>query len=284
MTTTKLEKNELLPNLIIIGAMKCGTVSLHRYLSLHPDIAMSPIDELDFFVEEKNWHRGLEWYSSHFKRSAKIVGERSTGYTKFPTFKGVPEKMFNLIPDAKLIYCIRDPIDRIVSQYVHWIARGYENRPFNKAVIDNFPENPYIQYSRYYMQVEQYLKYFVTSQIYILHLEQLAHNRRETLRSIFRFLEVDPEIERDEFDNVFHQSKNLKQSTWFRKQFGSMRGMVRLEKIAPMLFKRSIRRPQVSEQMREKLLEVLNPEMNQVKLEFEEPRFAQPIMVQKLNQ
>jgi hypothetical protein len=52
---TKIDVQTRLPNLVIIGAMKCGTVSLHQYLALHPETCMSSIDEVDFFVEELNW-------------------------------------------------------------------------------------------------------------------------------------------------------------------------------------------------------------------------------------
>ena len=57
----------MLPNLIVIGAAKCGTTSLHRYLDLHPEIAMTKAKELDFFVEDRNWQRGLGWYESQFR-------------------------------------------------------------------------------------------------------------------------------------------------------------------------------------------------------------------------
>jgi hypothetical protein len=55
-----------LPNLIIIGAMKGGTTSLHYYLNLHPQIWMSREKELYFFVSERNWNKGIEWYKSNF--------------------------------------------------------------------------------------------------------------------------------------------------------------------------------------------------------------------------
>lgn len=74
----------MLPNLIIIGAMKCGTTSLHSYLSLHPEIKMSRQKELDFFVDRYNWHRRIDWYQSQFKGKAKIYGKSSPNYSKYP--------------------------------------------------------------------------------------------------------------------------------------------------------------------------------------------------------
>jgi hypothetical protein len=75
--------------------MKCGTVSLHQYLALHPETCMSSIDEVDFFVEELV--NGLTWHQNHF-RLCSSHRERSTNYTKYPTFQGVPARMHTLIP------------------------------------------------------------------------------------------------------------------------------------------------------------------------------------------
>ena len=63
---------ENLPNTIVIGAGKCGTTSLHYYLSLHPDIYMSAEKELNFFATERNWRKGIDWYRSNFRTAARF--------------------------------------------------------------------------------------------------------------------------------------------------------------------------------------------------------------------
>ena len=93
----------MLPNLIVIGAAKCGTTSLHEYLNEHPEISMSSEKELYFFVEEKNLGKGLAWYESQFDPSAPVRGESSPGYSALPLYRGVPERMAETIPDAKLV-------------------------------------------------------------------------------------------------------------------------------------------------------------------------------------
>ena len=90
----------MLPNLIVIGAAKCGTTSLHEYLDAHPEIAMSREKELYFFIEEKNWNKGLAWYESNFDPHARVRGESSPGYTVFPLYQGVPERMAAIVPNA----------------------------------------------------------------------------------------------------------------------------------------------------------------------------------------
>jgi len=95
-------KKVQLPNLIVIGAQKSGTTSLHHYLSLHPEIMMSKHKELNYFNEELNWKKGLAWYKSHFIGEAKIYGESSPHYTFYPLYKGVAQRMYSIIPEAKL--------------------------------------------------------------------------------------------------------------------------------------------------------------------------------------
>jgi hypothetical protein len=74
-----------LPNLIIIGGLKCGTTSLHHYLNLHPEIAMSRPKELNFFVAELNWPLGRDWYAGHFDAAVPVRGESSPHYTNRPS-------------------------------------------------------------------------------------------------------------------------------------------------------------------------------------------------------
>src|SRR5204863_2222453 len=85
----------MLPNFLIIGAQKSGTTSLYRYLQMHPDVFMPRNKEPDFFVAERNWPMGLDWYEAHFAaaRDAIAIGEASTTYTMYPHYAGVPERV-----------------------------------------------------------------------------------------------------------------------------------------------------------------------------------------------
>src|SRR5687768_8813331 len=102
-----------LPNLIIIGAMKCGTTSMHGYLRRHRQIEMSGTKELDFFIAGRNWEKGPDWYASQFPGGTAIRGESSPNYTSALIFPGVPERMHSVVPDARLLFMVRDPVDRI---------------------------------------------------------------------------------------------------------------------------------------------------------------------------
>jgi len=187
-----------LPNLVVIGGLKCGTTSLHHYLNLHPEIGMSRPKELNFFVAELNWRLGEAWYASHFPADAPVRGESSPHYTNLPRFTGVAERMRAMLPDARVIYMVRDPIDRAMSHYLHNVAGGYETRPV--AVALAAPGNAYVQRGLYALQVEPYMAQFGADQVEIVTQEELKASRDETLRRVFGFIGVDPSFTSPQFD------------------------------------------------------------------------------------
>jgi hypothetical protein len=210
----RAERHGALPNLIIVGGLKCGTTSLHHYLNLHPQIAMSRPKELNFFVAELNWELGPDWYASHFDRSARIRGETSPHYTNLPRFKGVAERMHELLgPTARVVYMVRDPIDRMLSHYLHNVGGGYESRPIEAALAD--PDSAYVARSRYAMQIEPYLSSFDRAQVLIVANEDLANDREPTLRRVFGFCGVDDDFSSAQFEREWETGSG-KQDGGFR--------------------------------------------------------------------
>ena len=188
----------MLPNLIVVGAMKCGTTSLHHYLSLHPDISMSGRKELNFF--ERNWDRGLAWYEDQFPEPTKIRGECSPNYTKYPRLGAeAPERMFSVVPEARLIYLVRDPIDRLVSHYIDAYSFGRVSRPLAEE-LDGPAGTHFVDTSRYFMQLSRYLGFFDSSQILVVTSEDLKARTREALREVFGFLAVDDSFWSHEYE------------------------------------------------------------------------------------
>jgi hypothetical protein len=194
-----------LPTFIVIGAMKAGTTSLYHYLRHHRQIYMAGVKELDFFVAESNWSRGVGWYRQQFAGAGDALarGEASTLYTKFPQYTGVPERIAGVVPDVRLIYVVRDPIMRMRSHYEHRVALGAETAPPEVALL----ENPiYADYSRYALQLEQYLDHFPREQILVVTSEGLRHDRLATVRGVYEFLGVDPEISSPVLETEFYQT------------------------------------------------------------------------------
>ncbi len=180
----------MLPNFIMIGAMKSGTSSLHHYLDEHPDISMSCPKELDFFIEERRWSKGLDWYKSHFPTAAAIRGESSVGYTQRHLYAGVPERIHAVNPDVKLLYILRDPVERVVSHFTQLSLMGLEDRDFQEA-LDELPGSDYVLSSSYHYQLSAYLAHFSVEQIQILTLEELVRDKVGTIQKVFQFLGVD---------------------------------------------------------------------------------------------
>ena len=194
----------MLPDLIIIGAAKCGTTSLHHYLKVHPEIFMANAKELNFFTGKKNWSRGLGWYESQFPSGGyRTCGESSPRYTAYPEYTGVPERMANVIPRAKLIYLVRDPMERIVSQYLHHWNEGVETRPARKAVLAPSP-NRYVDRSMYAMQLERFQAHFPESQILVVDQHELQHERDQTMARVFRYVGVADDFGSEDFARLLN--------------------------------------------------------------------------------
>jgi sulfotransferase family protein len=205
----ELRPGGALPNLVIIGAMKCGTTSLHHYLDLHPEIGMSRPKELNFFFGPEDggtpadvrdrpgwarghWHHGPEWYAGHFDPAVSVRGEASPGYTS-PSYPEVAARMAELIPDAQLLYAVRDPISRALSQYEHHRRQGTERREPAIALLD--PGSQYIARGRYVERLEPFLATGAfDGRVTVVAQEELAADPRTTLRVLFGRLGVDEDF------------------------------------------------------------------------------------------
>ncbi|MBW2174618.1 MAG: sulfotransferase domain-containing protein [Deltaproteobacteria bacterium] len=276
LPTIRKYRKGALPNLIVIGGQKCGTTSLHYYLGLHPQILMSREKELDFFSRELNWHRGIEWYKSHFAGKTMVRGESSPNYTAYPILEGVAERMHSVTGDIKLVYVVRDPIDRLVSQYIQGYASGRENRTFEDALKHIDDTNSYIARSKYFMQLEQFLDYYPNSNILIITAEDLYGRRVETLQKIFRFLDVDETFHSDKFFNLKHTSsekgrknrvglllKRLSKMDFAR--ILSTETRMRLGRVFYLPFSTAIERPVLNESLRAEIIDYVREDTNRLR-------------------
>jgi len=264
-----------LPNVLVIGAQKCGTSSLHRYLGAHPDIAMSTPKELDFFAGPgfAGWERGVDWYRARFDPEKPIRGESSPSYTAHPFVGGTPERVHALIRDAKLIYLVRDPIERLVSQYIHLVAIGREPRPLERIFAERPPEHtPYVLQSSYWLQLEQYLTRFPSERILVVDGDDLRSARAATMARIFRFLGVDDSFVSPEWERELHRSSEKRRPRAALGRRGgrtSVRVLRRLpgpaaRGLEPVLT-RPLERPAVAPEVRARLTAALEPEVERLR-------------------
>lgn len=190
--TSRVSASGRLPDFLVIGAMKAGTTSLHAYLGQHPQLFVTTPKELHFFIDADGWESRLDWYTAQFEACppGAVAGEASVTYTKFPRFRGVPERIAATMPGVRLVYLLRDPIERMRSHYAHEISSGNEHLPIDRALLER---SRYLEASLYHLQLQQYLPHFPRSQILLLTSEELRSDPAATLRRLWTFLGVDPD-------------------------------------------------------------------------------------------
>ncbi len=267
-----------LPNLLVVGAMKSGTTSLHHYLSLHPQIFMSEDKEPTFFTAEKNWNRGVRWYSSLFETDKPIRGESSSDYTKFPAIGGVPERIHSVVPDTRLVYLVREPVERIVSHYIDAYSFGRVHKPIDHE-LTSYEGQHFVNCSRYYMQLEQYLEYFEADRILVITSEQLRAQRAETMRAVFEFLGVDPWFTSPGFEDVLYTAEEKRRNARLGYVLLGVADGVRRSSLRPYLSPRlmapiralngrtarPIPRPELGASLRGELVDYLRPDVERLR-------------------
>jgi hypothetical protein len=167
---------------------------------------MSKPKELNFFCEEQTWDLGMDWYRGRFDDRFPVRGESSPHYTNQPRFTGVAERLHDAIPDARLIYMVRDPISRILSHWRHATGAGYETRGGDIDAILSDPDTAYVHRSMYWMQLQPYLERFDREQIAIISQEELQSDREGTMRKAFSFAGVDPDFTSEQFSREWEKS------------------------------------------------------------------------------
>src|SRR5438270_3153327 len=185
------------PDFIVIGAMKSATTTLHEQLARQPGLFMSRPKEPNFFSDDEIHARGWAWYASLFRRTgaAELRGESSTHYTKLPTYPRTVERMARDLPRLKLIYVMRHPIDRLISQYVHELTAGRITAGPREA-IEWHPE--LIDYSRYSMQLLPFLEAYGAECVLPVFFPRLVSQPQAELERIGRFLGHAGRLEWDE--------------------------------------------------------------------------------------
>jgi hypothetical protein len=201
-----------LPNVIIIGATKAGTTAMHDYLDLHPEIAMAPDKELDFFLDPDCGER-LEEYASFFDGRSRLRGESSPRYAMDPMISGVPERIRAAVPDARLIYLVRDPIARALGDYAQYAA-VWEAIPMHDAFRDvGQALDRYTAPGRYAHQLARYLEVFPEGQILIVDQAELLAERRRVLGEVFQFVGAAEDFDSDGFARLSNTSAARRRTT-----------------------------------------------------------------------
>lgn len=258
----------ILPTFIVVGANKGGTTSIYHYLKQHKQVYLSPVKEPHFFSKDidvnlfkrefaqnklqdidkyvngemkEEFHaafiRDIEQYKKLFSKvqDQKAVGELSTSYL----FSEVAAKEIKaLIPDCKIIICLRNPFDRAYSHYRMNLWTGNSNEfDFYKALVEDYDHKPkvwgnahlYTEIGLYYQQVKRYLDLFGKDNVKIIFTEDMKKNAAQVVKELYEFIGVDSSFVPDtstRYNEVF--TPKYKNITWFLNKSGIRPLMKRL--------------------------------------------------------
>lgn len=220
-----------LPSFLVIGAAKSGTTTLFSDLDSHPDVFFPVVKEPgDLTRDEVLEDRGLAAYAQLFRaaRPGQVCGEASTIYTARPMFEGAPERARRVLGGAtKLIYLVRDPFDRVLSEHRYSALQGKIPGDINLAIR----ETPrIIERSRYAYQVQPWLEKFGRDQLTVVVFEDYIKQREATVAKLFDVLGV-PRLP----DHQLPASKNKTSDVVIAR--GPLRRLVRTE-----FYRRTVRR------------------------------------------
>ena len=194
--STAARPGRRLPDFLIIGAAKTGTTSVCNYLRRHPALFFPEDSEPQFFSHDENYTKGVDWYASLFDSAAggQICGEKSTAYTRWPTCPDVPKRIAEVVPDVKLIYMLRHPIDRAYSHYVHRVTvELYKGQPIPVSFEQHVKTDTMcVESSEYMKQIEQYLPRFAKDRLLVLFFEDFVAQPKAMLQDVMKFIGVDP--------------------------------------------------------------------------------------------
>ncbi|NWG72706.1 MAG: sulfotransferase [Parvularculaceae bacterium] len=185
-----------LPEFVLVGAMKSGTTTLHEYLARHPRVFLATPKEPQFFSRDEVFARGPGWYRTLFSgaRPEQLCGEASTCYTRKLEFPRAAERLAQHLPQARLVYLLRHPVERAYSHYGHLMSErlaktGEPACSFEQA-LEQFPT--IVDSSRYADQLAHLRRWYPESQVLVLLLDDLKRDPCSVLARVQQFLELPP--------------------------------------------------------------------------------------------
>lgn len=205
----------LLPTVLLIGGQRCGTSSLFKYLAGHPDLGAPVRKEVDYFA--RHYSRGDAWYRAHFPLRTRRLVRRG-----LITFEATPDYLFDprsparaaqLLPDARLVVLLRDPVARAWSHHQHMTRLRFEELPFEEAVeaeptrlageLDRMAADPfydcrpfrrysYVSRGFYAGQLERWQRYFPASSFLVIRSEDFFSDPPSSVRKVLAFTGLRP--------------------------------------------------------------------------------------------
>ncbi|MFO7901905.1 MAG: sulfotransferase [Pirellulaceae bacterium] len=256
---------------MILGAQKCGTTTLFSALDTHPDLVGSSPKEPHFFCTTENWREELDEYHKHFARKeGALYFEASTSYTFLPIRKpAIWDDLFSYNPNLKFIYVVRNPLDRIISSYMHSFQIGTTDYPIEEAVVK---QRSFVDVTRYATQIRPYIETFGRDRVLLLDFDDLTGERQQiTLTAISDFLNIDGKLFQS--SERVHEHKSIGGRPRIHYKFRNPGLVLRaIKKYAPPLWRKITdnsdrvfhQKPSLSVDQKRMLLRMLDLEIEEV--------------------
>jgi hypothetical protein len=251
----------MLPNFLIVGAPRAGTTWMAKNLMEHPEVYMPRIKETHFFDLE--YDKGIEYYKKYFNKVSdeKAVGEGTPNYL---FLKEIPALLHKYMPEAKLIFTLRNPVDRLYSRY--WNAKAKYESNAELSFEDKIKLKPlFIEEGFYYDHLVRYYELFPKENFLILLYEDIKIQPEEFMKKVYRFLQIDEHFNSPLLRNKINSAASKKKLAKSELLWNVSRGLMRLRifKLAKYVEKiNTIAYPRLEPETRKWLLEDVYMEKN----------------------
>lgn len=175
--------------------------------------------EPSYFAFDDRFDRGVDWYLSLFSKAkeTQLCAEASTNYTNWPLYPHTAERMHALLPNIKLIYIMRHPVDRSYSHYLQLI-NNIRVKVADFTFTDTFEQHikkddSVIQSSNYILQIRRFIKYYPRHRFLFLFLEEFIENPQKVLSAVAEFLNIGNEVELMA-DGIVEENRNKEKEDW----------------------------------------------------------------------
>ena len=179
------------PNFFIIGAAKCATTTLTSLLNVHPQAAIVKDKEPHFFSRQPDTRSALEGYLSLYEHCSNeiAIGDASTSYSRIRYNPNTIKRIYDFAPEAKFIYMVRNPLERIESAYSERLMTP--NIRHIESLSQSIYQTPMmLDSSRYWEVFDTYRQTFPEKNIMVVWFEEFIQNQPQVYASICRFLGI----------------------------------------------------------------------------------------------
>lgn len=224
-------KKKTTPDFLLIGAQRCGTTWLWKFLNEHPETDLPSTKEIHFFGGVEKYRNGKDWYYNHFDGldKTKIIGEASSTYLydRMPYWENtsdiiefddslpcIPEIVKNELPQVKIMVILRDPVRRAISAYSFWLRKMIRNGNVPivglKKMALKYPKMRILEMGKYYNYLRLWKEYFKPDEIKIFIFEEdIVKNSSQMLLSVYRFLGLDTAFVPKGSERRVHKSSGI---------------------------------------------------------------------------